>query len=283
MKKELTVSLIISARYPDAKEHVAEMRRIANRDSIVAFQVDAGNLEDSKAMMLSCTSTKMNQSFSRWSKVVFNFPHVGAGHKDESRNVLSNQLMLVRFLVSVAPFLTTGAVPAYASKGTKEVKKRSMEDEEDTAGLDQIISQEEDEEEDITTAEDQKKSGGFTIPPYAGSVLITLRNCKPYTLWDVPMLGKRLPSIYTAIASSAPSMSKGVKGPTAAQVDRLLSIGQGKPYRLWRSFQFRAEQWSVYSHRRTIGWKQGRSTSENEDINRSQDGENRTWELSLAG
>ncbi|UZJ56842.1 hypothetical protein CBS101457_006162 [Exobasidium rhododendri] len=274
-------------KYPDAKEHVESIRKIAKRSSIIVFGVDAGNLDGCKALTPSTGAKGANDSsIARWSKVVFNFPHLGAGHKDEARNVLSNQLMLVRFLVSVAPFLTTGTVPSYASSGidsndkNKKKKKRREEDDDDGEG------QEPELDRDMTALEeiDVSKSG-FTVPSYAGSILVTLRNCKPYTLWDLPLLAKKLPSVYNAIASSAPS-SKGVKGPSAAQVARLLSIGQGKSYRVWRSFQFHPDHWPVYTHRRTIGWKQERSTSENEDITRHQDGEkneNRTWELSLAG
>lgn len=230
------------------------------------------------------SAIKGQENLARWSKVVFNFPHIGAGHKDESRNVLANQLMIVRFLVSVAPFLSIGEVPRYASNG-KGGKKRPVEkdeDEDDDGIADQGTSDVEEVDVDHTPPK-----AGFTVPSYAGSILITLRNCKPYTLWDVPMIAKRLPSVYGAIVSSAPSMSKGVKGPSADQVNRLISIGNGKPYRVWRSFQFHPEHWSKYAHRRTIGWKQGRSTSENEDISRVPVGgekiENRTWELALAG
>jgi 25S rRNA (uracil2634-N3)-methyltransferase len=252
-------------KYPDAKEHVAEIRRIANRDSVVLFKVDAGNLQAYKDVY---------PGTSRWSKVVFNFPHVGAGHKDESRNVLSNQLMLLRFLVSVAPLLSIGTVPTYASN-TKAVKKKTQDDDNDDL-------REEEEEEEESEEESEAAATGFRTPPYAGSVLVTLRNSKPYTLWDVPMLAKRLPSVYSTIVKTAPPLDKGVKALTESQVDQLLSIGKGKPYRVWRSFQFRPELWPGYSHRRTIGWKQGRSTNENEDIVRSGDGENRTWELALA-
>lgn len=250
------------------------MRRIAGRDSIVAFQVDAGKLDDCKAVAAASGSSKQ-RSMAAWSKVVFNFPHVGAGHKDESRNVLSNQLMLLRFLVSVAPLLSKGGAPAYASneRTVKEREGGEASDQEEANASDDGIGEQ-------SPPPDRRV---FQTPPHAGSVLITLRNCKPYTLWDVPSLAKKLPFVYGPIASSAPSMGKGVKPPTAAQVERLLLIGQGKAYRVWRSFRFTPELWPVYSHRRTIGWKQNRSTSDNEDIVRAEKGECRTWELALSG
>jgi 25S rRNA (uracil2634-N3)-methyltransferase len=194
--------------------------------------------------------------------------------------------MLVRFLVSVAPFLTTGAVPSYASLGKESNQSKRRKKEKDDEEEGEKENGDELDQEAMLSEEHDSIKPGFTVPSYAGSLLITLRNCKPYTLWDVPTLAKRLPSMYNAIENSAPSMSKGMKGPTAAQVAQLLSIGQGRAYRVWRSFQFHPEHWPEYTHRRTIGWKQERSTSQNEDISRSQEGErgeNRTWELSLAG
>lgn len=243
------------------------MRRIARRESIVVFQVDAGKLETCKEATGGINLIKDHKS-ARWSKVVFNFPHVGAGHKDESRNILSNQLMLLRFLVSVAPLLSQGSAPVYTTSGRK-AKKGSEESD--------VEEQEQELEETL------RSHSGFQTPSFAGSVLITVRNSKPYTLWDVPMLAKRIPSVVGAISSSAPPMSKGVKGPSREQIDRLLLLGQGKAYRVWRSFEFRPENYPLYSHRRTIGWKQGKNTSENEDITRPQQdqGDNRTYELGL--
>lgn len=163
--------------------------------------------------------------------------------------------MLLRFLVSAAPLLTRGAVPAYMSKKSKARKGSAGSSEEEEA-----------EKEEMELEEETRESRGFCMPSHAGSVLITVRNCKPYTLWDIPTLAKRLPSVVGTIASSAPSMGKGFKAPSSEQITRLLELGQGKAYRVWRSFQFSPNQYPVYSHRRTIGWKQGRSTDDNEDI-----------------
>jgi 25S rRNA (uracil2634-N3)-methyltransferase len=238
----------------------------------VVFRVDAGNLEACKEATGGFPLNKELQ-VARWSKVVFNFPHLGAGHKDESRNILSNQLMLIRFLVSVAPLLSRGPVPSYMSSKGK-ARKGSADSE----------PEEEVEESEIESEEPRKD--GFCVPPHAGSLLITVRNCKPYTMWDIPTLAKRLPSVAGTIIKTAPAMGKGLKAPSSEQIEKVLSLGQGKAYRVWRSFRFSPEQYTLYSHRRTIGWKQGRSTDDNEDILRpgqqQNDREIRTFELGLA-
>ncbi|KAG9044345.1 hypothetical protein FS837_008278 [Tulasnella sp. UAMH 9824] len=46
-----------------------------------------------------------------WNKVVFNFPHAGAGITDQGRNILTNQRLLFGFLRSVAPALSKGVPP----------------------------------------------------------------------------------------------------------------------------------------------------------------------------
>lgn len=46
-------------------------------------------------------------SGSRFSKVVFNFPHAGAGIKDQAHNNLTNQRLLAGFFASARALLTT--------------------------------------------------------------------------------------------------------------------------------------------------------------------------------
>ena len=90
--------------------------------------------------------------------------------------MLANQLLILRFLVSVAPYLTHGAVPTYAAN-VKKARKAESDDEDD------------DDDEDIddgTSAAFAAPAGDATWRPLApparqGSVLITLRNAAPYT------------------------------------------------------------------------------------------------------
>ncbi|PWZ02131.1 hypothetical protein BCV70DRAFT_185987 [Testicularia cyperi] len=354
------------AKYPDAQENVATIRRLAGRDDIVAFGVDAGQLGKYKQVTGATKGkgkagidddepftaiSRAGDNQRRWSKVWFGFPHVGAGHKDETRNVLANQLLLLRFLISVAPYLTQGPVPGYAgrgdaSSGSSKQRRRRTDDNND----DDVT----DEEEHLSDTDSQSGGGptaGFAAdgdaesqaildstnahvgavqpfrpPNRRGSVLITLRNAAPYTLWEVANLAKRLPQMLPVIASSAPALPKGVRKPTLQDLaSNGLSLkspqnlhsratsgkpthngnsngnGQGKErsYHLWRSFEFDPADWRGYEHRRTIGWINGISTGDNEDLLRSRTttagssdailvraskagaGECRTWEFGL--
>lgn len=294
---------------------------MAGRESVVAFGIDAGDLAASKAVK---RSSKHISGEARWSKIVFNFPHVGAGHKDETRNVLANQLLLLRFLVSCAPLLTRGALPDRILKAKGKQKKKGSSGNDDIEGEDNGEENEDDESTRRMTPphdlEDVGENNGdgpstktgpstarlYTPPVRAGSILITLRNAKPYTLWDVPTLAKRLPLILPAILQRAPALPRGQRAPSPADVSRLQALAtprssgvqssvsnRQQTYFVWRSFVFDPTQWPGYSHRRTVGWREGLSTGDNEDIQRKAgitDGEEtaaeertecRTWELAL--
>ncbi|WFD36406.1 25S rRNA (uracil(2634)-N(3))-methyltransferase [Malassezia cuniculi] len=202
-------------KYPDARENVAEIRRIAGAyaDRVVAFGVDAGALD-------KCALVKQGS----WSKVWFGFPHVGAGHKDERRNVLANQLLLLRFFVSVAAVLTRGPPPRHMAK-----KK--------AAGSDDDSADERDEDD-----EDAGVPSFYMPPRRQGSVLVTLRNASPYTLWDITTLAKRLDTVLPAIAASAPALPRGQKAPSAEDAARC-----GR-YIVWRSFEFDPDAWPGQEH-----------------------------------
>jgi 25S rRNA (uracil2634-N3)-methyltransferase len=261
-------------KYPDAAEHISALRQRAGRDDIVAFGVDAGDLIANKTVRARGAALHPSGSSFSWSKIVFNFPHVGAGHKDETRNIMSNQLLIIRFLVSASRLLTRGALPVYVPG---QEKKESAE--QDWEG-DEEMSSDEDDQGGVQENVPSK----LHAPNRCGSILITLRNCKPYTLWDVPTLAKRLSSVFQPIVQGAPALPKGQKAPSQAQISEVMDLGQGKSYRIWRSFAFRPSEWSGYAHRRTIGWREGVSKGDNEDILRNEEtGECRTWQLGLAG
>lgn len=149
-----------------------------------------------------------------------------------------------------------------------------------------------DEEFEDETGEVQPilPSASFRAPARSGSIQITLRNAKPYTLWDVATLAKRLPSMLGAIAPSAPSLPRGQKAPSLLDVRQAFGT---RRYALWRSFVFDPAAWPGYEHRRTVGWVPGLSTGDNEDLLKSAGGsvahgvkaskagagECRTWEF----
>lgn len=101
---------------------------------------------------------------------------LGKGITDQDRNILSNQVLILGFLRSAAKVLSLGPVPSFTS--SKRKKKRSEDDDEEEDAALQVEVEE-------NMADDGKYE--FIVPDEViqtrGTVLITLRNVAPYTLW----------------------------------------------------------------------------------------------------
>ncbi|PWN18092.1 hypothetical protein BCV69DRAFT_285393 [Microstroma glucosiphilum] len=324
------------AKYPLAASHLAQIRALcpAGIDDLVRFNVDAGALQSDKFVR------KWAERAGGLNKVWFGFPHVGMGHKDERRNILANQLLLLRFLVSVAPLLATGEKPRYAllneQGGGKSKKRKGGEEDEDEdegngdaageyieEGIDGALSPLGQLDEEETLMDDDladvplpheagsdpttTSATSATTPyppqsaPRAGSVMVTLRESKPYTLWQLNHLATRLTSMLPLVVASAPALPKGMKAPTIEDVRQNFPEQEGstkespaggnggglggqkrkdRGYDVWRSFQFHPREWKGYRHVRTVGAKAGGG-----DLLSIKEGEEeascRTWELGL--
>ncbi|KAF5384885.1 hypothetical protein D9615_001104 [Tricholomella constricta] len=211
-------------KYADAREIVADLRE---RGVEVLFGVDASRLEKTAKL-----------KGRRWDRVVWNFPHAGKGITDQDRNILSNQVLILGFLRSASEVLSLGPVPSF----TTPRKRKTSEDDE--------------EEEEATLFEnDEGDEYNFIIPEEAvqtrGTILITLRNVVPYTLWDVPRLAKKPPL------------------PTSG------STPPNPRFTVLRSFGFNRSAYKGYEHRMTKGTRAHGAGKTGEG------GEDRTWEFCL--
>ncbi|KAH9920219.1 uncharacterized protein BXZ73DRAFT_52225 [Epithele typhae] len=206
-------------KYPESEEIIKTLRE---KGVHVLFSVDATKLE-------KCHALKDR----KYNKVVWNFPHAGKGITDQDRNILSNQQLLLGFLRSVAPLLTKGPIP---SVRVSRKRKRNPDDDEDSG--------------DDGGADADLPEVSSDTPTPRGTVLITLRNVAPYTLWDLPNLAKSPPPPSTAQPPSP----------------RYIQL---------RSFAFHRTLWEGYEHRMTKGERahgQGKT---------GEGGEDRTWEFCL--
>lgn len=195
---------------------------------------------------------------------------------------MSNQHLLLRTLRSVQPVLTHGpevdpedptnkngkangkgkGKGKMRGKANNKRKRPESDDEEEAEedqneGVSDLEMDDEDEDEDADGLSKKRKFKDEpkpTPPNRQGSILITLLNQPPYTLWSLPQLAQRPPA-------SCP----GTRLPQPR-------------YRLSRSFKFHPELYPGYAHRRTIGWREGKSKADNEEIVGRQ-GEARTWEF----
>lgn len=92
----------------------------------------------------------------------------GKGISDQDRNILSNQLLILDFLKSAAVLLRDGGAPPMTNRNLRE-KRRVGSDDDDSL--------------DLHLGEDVIVRGPEVTE--RGTVLITLRNAPPYTLWCV--------------------------------------------------------------------------------------------------
>lgn len=138
----------LAAKYPETA--ASNLQSLRARGVTVLCGVDATKLGACKALRGRL-----------YDRIVWNFPHVGKGIADQDRNVLENQKTLLAFLAAMPPLLEHGAFPRPHSS-----RKEQRQPDEDR-------DRDQDEDEDM---QDEKTRG---------TVLVTLRDSPPYTLWCV--------------------------------------------------------------------------------------------------
>lgn len=147
------------AKYPETLENLEALN---DMEAEIIFNVDATNL-----------SKQAELKGKYFDKIIFNFPHVGLGIKDQERNIRANQEMILLFFEQASKKLNQG-----------------------------------------------------------GQIFVSLKTGEPYDHWDVKTLGR-----------------------SAGLV-------------LKRSCEFVASDYPGYAHRRTIGFEDGLSSANNEEINK---------------
>lgn len=152
---------------------------------------------------------------------------------------------------------------------SKNAKRRKAEssDEEDVAPIgSEDVSDMSDAEGDDNNPEYLPPVGSTSTsrelnpPNVPGTLLITLLDQPPYTLWALRQLATRPPA-------SIPNAKPSDRGPQPR-------------YALLRSFQFVPQIYPGYAHRRTLGFKEGLSKDGNAEIV-GRKGIPRTWEFAL--
>ncbi|KAI9485375.1 MAG: hypothetical protein EXX96DRAFT_513931 [Benjaminiella poitrasii] len=135
---------VLYEKYDEAKDNVEFVQSFGGT---VLFGVDATNPPK---------EVKKN----KYTKIVFNFPHVGAGIKDQDRNVIANQKLLNGFFDAAEPLLTK-------SFNNNEIQSNILKDKKDGYAESQEVG---------------------IVPD--GEIHVTLKTCKPYNLWAVKSLVK---------------------------------------------------------------------------------------------
>lgn len=122
------------------------------------------------ATKLSSAHKKALRPYSPFSKIVFNFPHVGGLSTDINRQVRYNQELLVGFFKSAKGLLSSPSNPARATKAPNGDDNDDEADYEDGSDL----------------PEDERAQTGAVH----GQILVTLFEGEPYTLWNIRDLAR---------------------------------------------------------------------------------------------
>ncbi|KAJ2483443.1 hypothetical protein IWW56_000449 [Coemansia sp. RSA 2131] len=219
--------LVARQKYIDVDDHIQAFVKLGGT---VLFDVDGTQLD-------ACEKLR-GMLFSH---IVFNFPHAGAGIKDQERNIKVNQQLLVGFFNSARPLLVVGTIKPTVSK----VRKLQSDDDSDnddmpapkkrrTKGKDkppsviefdgiqaQVVYDAVDNKYDPADEEEQIK---------AGEIHVALKSGLPYANWNIRQLAR-----------------------SCGLVTRI-------------SHPFNLDAYPGYEHRRTLGFKHGVSKDGNAEI-----------------
>ena len=214
---------------------------------------------------------------------------LGAGIADQDRNILTNQHMLLDFFASAASMLAKGIPPKVALPSSGKKKKAGGN--EDDSGDEDVTADGQRHEQNlpgkgIEDADQFQPSDNIVTrrhgdyerpaPKRQGTILVTLRDSSPYTLWYSRLVE---PTAYLLTDTSNRNVPQLAKKPPMNPTN---PHAVQPRYTQIRSFTFDPAAYPGYEHRRTIGFVKGG----NEDILRSGvdgNGKCRTWEFLLRG
>lgn len=197
----------VKKKYRRAADNLATLSGYGGR-VVCLFGVDATKLHENKEI-----KRLLDERSSNLTRVVFNFPHTGAGIKDRERNIVAQQRLLAGFFASVAKLVDgTDSDKKACTYQTTMVKSHIKLDE---SGLKRVPSANDAEDED-----DLEEESTTFLCPEKFQCHVTLKTGDPYDAWNV-------------------------KGIAAKATDSRLCCSQ--------SFRFLPGLYAGYKHCRTIG------------------------------
>ncbi|KAJ2721483.1 hypothetical protein GGI07_003936 [Coemansia sp. Benny D115] len=236
----------------DAQAHIQALRDLGG---LVLFNVDGTQLQKHDGLRDR-----------RFSHVVFNFPHAGAGIKDQDKNVETNKVLMMGFFASASTMLAEGSTKpgngANSNTAANNDDDESDADESDdepsarrphrqrgarkgAAAVETIefdgvqaevtygdndggLGSDSDSDQGAAQTSKPKKTARRSGKP--GQIHVTLKSGLPYSLWNIRQLAK----------------------------DAGLMLSHARP--------FNVSAYPGYEHRRTLGFKDGVSKDENREI-----------------
>ncbi|KAJ2646970.1 hypothetical protein IWW40_005020 [Coemansia sp. RSA 1250] len=214
-------------KYPDLGQHIEEFNKLGGT---VYFDVDGTKLHECVRL-----------SGKRFSRIVFNFPHAGAGIKNQDRNIQTNKLLLFAFFTSAQTLLIEGTPKPPKSAGPKSTRTKGEESDSDveapmpkkkhTGARESVdtIEFEGVKAEVVYDAVDQYDPAPEDVVE-PGQIHVTLKSGPPYDKWNIKHLARECGLV------------------------------------TMRTSNFVLDSFPGYEHRRTLGFKEGVSKDENKEI-----------------
>ncbi|KAJ2878322.1 hypothetical protein H4R27_005867 [Coemansia aciculifera] len=281
---------VVTQKYTDdATKHIAEFVALGGT---VLYDIDGTALEK-----------HLELKGKLFTHIVFNFPHAGAGIKDQAKNIQTNQLLMDGFFTSAQRFLTAGEMPTSLKKGVAGRKQHrgrtggnASEDDNNGSGGDSDDSdgEESGNDEETSGANRSRRNG---VQQSKGAPRPTKRAPETNSDGIFDFEGAQATVVYDDGDNSDDGINFGdleannspddegdaqdefkpnLKFPGQIHV----TLKSGLPYDQWNikrlakecglishtTYPFELDAFPGYEHRRTLGFKQGLSKDENQEI-----------------
>ncbi|KAJ2497985.1 hypothetical protein IWW47_003540 [Coemansia sp. RSA 2052] len=284
---------IVAQKYTDdAAKHIAEFEALGGT---VLYDIDGTALENHSELK--------GRSFTH---IVFNFPHAGAGIKDQTKNIQTNQLLMVGFFTSAQRYLTAGALPVAARKGVAGRKKQQQQAKSQHGGSgsdgDSDDSDDEGSESDDEAANGSNRShrgaakqnkgasgSGKRVPETSSDGIFEFEGAQATVVYDegdnsdTDVVFGDLGGSYTSgtLDNNDDGETRDEFKPNLDYPGQIhVTLKSGLPYDQWNikrlakecglvshtTHPFELDAFPGYEHRRTLGFKQGLSKDENQEI-----------------
>lgn len=169
---------VLVSKYPESQRFIAN---IVAKGGIILYGVNACTLDTDKRLLALHARHK-------FSRIVFQFPHLGAGIKDQEKNKEKHVLFMARFFVSAAKLLAKVPKKAAASQSLFRYKIKMLAV--DNAQKLQpkyyspLLKRTVDNDEESSNESFEEE---FEEP----EIHVTLKDCEPYVSWNIRKLPKQ--------------------------------------------------------------------------------------------
>lgn len=177
----------VKRKYRRAASNLEALTTEFGQKVVCLFGVDATKLHENKEIkrLLSARSSAL-------SRIIFNFPHTGAGIKDRERNIVAQQRLLAGFFASVSKLILPGEMETSASLcnyQTTMIKSHIKLNETETK---LAHSKKNDNDDDETALDDDSSNSSLAFSTQERfQCHVTLKTGDPYDAWNVKSIAAK--------------------------------------------------------------------------------------------